>query len=282
MRRILKPGSATLLYALMLLIVVMTASSLAISFSHEGSRLVVIVIAAAVSILLIGYLIYGYVRLATLFVRECRSRGRVVKLYFTDRDTRTIVNSSFSAFYDIAFSLYCYVLTLAERSLFLLSISVIYLLFGIAKLYIIRNYSRIPRIRAKVCRLLGIFFLVIGTAVAGIGQLIFLQEGGFTKRGLMIYVVAAYTLGVIVTTVMSTVKSYRDRNESWLALLRVKHVNVLYSVFTLTVSMMAAFAEDINSQQTMNLIVGTVTSALIIGYAVFMFVRAYVFSRTAG
>ena len=237
MRKLLKPTKDILLYALLLFIAATVGLSLTVTFFYHQNRIWLLVLnAIAVGVVAI-YIIYGYLRIGILYIKWLKKRGSLIRQYIEEPDVRYIINYSGSAAYGILFGLFEYSLSYVERSNFLLGVSVVYILIGMAKIYLITRYYRIKQQRLNVYRLLSILFFIISLAVLGITILIYHHEGGFTHRALVIYVLAGYSVFTFFTTLYSTLKSKKNDNLAMLSLLRVKHVNLMYTVFTLTVAM---------------------------------------------
>ena len=273
MRKLLKPTKDMLLYALLIFIAATAGLSFASNFLYDKKLFwLFVTIAAAIEIFAL-YIAYGYIRIAVRYLKHLKHHGSLIRQYFENSDVRYIVNYSCSAAYDILFGLYEYSLTYVERTTFFLAISVVYILVGMAKIYLITRYYRIKEHRMNVYRLLSIFFYVISLAVLGITVLVYHHKGGFTHRELVFYVLAAYSVITAFTTIYSTLTSKKRENEAMLSLLRVKHVNMMYSVFTLTVSMLTAYFSSIEWYQEISLIVGCLASVMILAYAVFMTVK---------
>lgn len=271
MRKLWKPDKDILMYALLLFIAATVGLSLSATFffQYKRSSWLITLNAIAAGIVAI-YIIYGYLRIALRYIKRLKRRGSLIRQYIEEPDVRYIVNYSGSAAYGILFGLYEYSLTFVEHSYFFLAVSVVYILIGMTKIYLITRYYRIKQHQVNIYRVLAIFFFIISIAVMGITVLVYHHEGGFRHRALVLYVLAGYSVFTLFTTTYSTVKSKQNDNLAMLSLLRVKHVNLLYTIFTLTVSIQAAFFSDFEKQQEMNLFVGCVVSALILLYAGYM------------
>ena len=218
------------------------------------------------------YLIYGYTLLIVGFVRDTRRSGSVILRYIESSDLRNIVNNTSSAFYAIIFGMYEYALFYVERSKFFLCVAILYIMIGVAKLYLVRHYGEIDKNRGKISAVLAAVFILISFALTGITVLVSVEKGGFSHRGLTIYVVAVYSFFVFVNTIISTVRFVRRRQFVNLTFLRVRQVNAMYSVYTLTVSMLTAFSTNKEFNVIVNKSVGFTAAGLIFCYAVYMLI----------
>lgn len=255
--------SKVLYYITVIFVILAVISGFLIEiFINNPVMSVVGIILCIILSLIVLYLLVGYIyRMIVSLTGAYRTKGNLFKLYKNDKLFREAVNNGVSCLFILASAFINFVESFNNYRWYFVSVSAIFFLLFIMKLYLIVN---VDNTKAKQNRT--ITLLITLMAIANAGVVIMLCVGGIEARhkGLIIYWDALYAFVSLVCTIIALVKVRKGENEYLERFISVRLANAIFGMFALGVSMLMTFSEDFTLTIPVCIGMGVVSSVLIL------------------
>ena len=157
--------------------------------------------------------------------------------------------------------------------------AVYYLVLSTVRFLLLRHMRKEQRDLDKEYRLYrscGYLLLVVNATLIGVVYQIVNQDMGYQYPGLMIYVVATFTFGFLVTAIINVAQYRKLSRPLFSAVMMTSLAQALVSIFALQTAMFVSFGDSESKafEGLINSLTGAGVCIAIFGVAIYMIVRA--------
>lgn len=254
-----------------LIVLLLALGVLIVVLPHDWRRILVIVLtsilmAAALAYLVASFFFVGKNKLGETY----EQKGNVFKLYFKDRVFRLAINNSLSCIIIMATAFINYIMSFFGVEWYFLSISTIYFVLFIMKLYLIVKISDDQK---RQNLFIGILLLFMAIAICGVVVLFVYGSAGSPIAPVMIYWNVFYTVFSISSAISGIVRAFNRRDGVAGRFLSVKLSNAIFSMFTLIVSIPLTFTEGMdNNVKVLCIVIGIFSVITVLAAGISQFV----------
>ena len=255
---------------LFVLTVIFTILAITVVYIHnkvisEDGKLFVYVFFGIFLSMLFSYIIYGYTRLFVIYIHKKSVSNGFVYAYKNDAQFRGSFNLTMSALYAFIYAVLSYILGIINNSMFFAVVGGIYMLITLIKIYIVTTQNDLANPDNKIDRNVGYMIVAFGFFTIGSAVLVYFDVGAFLQQDLLIYAYSFYILFSAVNAIISFIKSRINHQGIVTRFMLVKLAAISFSIFTLTVPIVALFVETSpNSIKLYNLFIGLICGAFIL------------------
>ncbi len=201
--------------------------------------------------------------------------------YMTDRAFRTKVSLYFSLGVNLLYVLLNVLLWYLQRSWWFVTLAVYYVILSLMRFLLVR-YVRRNAIgssildewkRSRVCSYI---LLTVNLALSGAVLMILYQNRGFEYGGILIYIMAAYTFYITISTLVDIIK-YRKLGSPIMSMAKIVSLSAaLVSMLNLETAMFSQFGQDMKpeNQRLFIMLTGAGVSVIVVTLSVLRIVKA--------
>ncbi len=203
------------------------------------------------------------------------------KKYMTDKIYRAKVNLYGGLIVNFAYVLMNGVLGALNKSEWLITLAIYYLLLSVMRFALLRHFDRKPIGKELISefkryRLCGIILLFMNGALAAIVARIVNDNAGANYNGIMIYVMAMYAFYAVTIAIVNLIKFRKFGSPVLSAVKAVSLTSALVSMLSLETAMLSEFGAESGElfRRLITSFTGGGICAMEIGIAIFMIIRA--------
>ena len=173
----------------------------------------------------------------------------VLKRYLTDMPFQVSVSLNCSLVWNVLYAMAKLIFGIFYRSFWFITLAVYYILLAVIRAAVLHYFSRHASganlyAEWRRYRLCGILLLVMNLALTGMVILILHKNEGFQYPGYLIYIMALYAFGNVISAVRNVIR-YRRYRSPILSAAKVLHLAAaLVSMLALETAMLAAFNQN--------------------------------------
>lgn len=247
-------------------------------FESQQDRFLIAGIVGLFLVTPILYLIFAYTYKIVVVLKLIHAKkGNLFLLYRKDKIFKTSINKSASCLFILINTFVNFVASFTSFKWYFLSTALIFFLIFSLQLYLISNIENSTKKQNEVVAYLTIFMAIV---CLGIVVLLAANDTGFSPKGLIIFWDALYVFVTFITAVVGTIQAIKRKDHIIGRFLVVKLANAIFGMFTLTVTMLMTFSEEYSQIGQFSIIVGIVSSFLIIAIAIVQLVLFKKFTKT--
>ncbi len=201
--------------------------------------------------------------------------------YMTDKILRARVNLYGGLIVNFAYVLLNGVLGILNKSEWLITLAIYYLLLSVMRFALLHHFNRKPIGKELISefrryRLCGILLLFMNGALAAIVARIVNDNEGASYNGMMIYVMAMYAFYAVTIAIVNLVNLHKFGSPVLSAVKTVSLTSALVSMLSLETAMLSEFGAESGEQfrRIMTSFTGGGICTIEIGIAIFMVIRA--------
>lgn len=188
---------------------------------------------------------------------------------------RTIVSGYMSLFVNIILVISKGIAGCYFASMWMIVLSMYYLLLCITKFFLLRNHRKLEKSRNKnvrlkkeweIVRICGIFFILLVLILQVLVLMIVKDGNSFSYQGVLIYAVAAYDFYCLSCSIIYMIKMRKRHSPSIVAIKCISFASSLVAILSLQTAMIASFGnqnQQMNNQKLMNTLTGSAVCILI-------------------
>lgn len=238
---------------------------------------------------LIGYTIFTVVYIIPAISKvlvKVMSRNRFTKRIATDYGFRAGFFNTITSIINILYAFYTLGVAIFTRSSWYGSLCVAYFILSLMRFYVVRGnrkqlkYEKINYVESwNTFRNVGISLIGYALAFSAVVVQMVVFQIHNEYAGYLIYGVIGYTIYKVVIAIIKLLSVRRYKNPTWQALRNITFADALVSLFSLQVSVFAAFDIGIACYRPINIVSGVLVCFAIAAMGVYMMVTGSHFKK---
>ena len=178
-----------------------------------------------------------------------------------------------SLFFNVAYSMFLFVISRVYSSMWFLVMSVYYGLLSVARIFVFAHTDQTKQLRSKkiTMRVCGYFLFLINLVVAIMMFILIFDNHNIKHHEIVVITLATYSFTSLTVAIISSIKYLRQNDYVYSCVKIISLISASVSLVTLTNTMLITFGEENSSLRSIILpILSGGVSIFIIACAVFM------------
>ncbi len=230
---------------------------------------------------LIGYTIFTVVYIIPAISKvlvKVMSRNRFTERIATDYGYRAGFFNTITSIINILYAIYTLGVAILTRSSWYASLCIAYFILSLMRVYVVRGnrkqlkYEKINYIESwNTFRNVGISLITYALAFSAVVVQMVVFQIHNEYAGYLIYGVIGYTIYKVVIAIIKLLTVRRYKNPTWQSLRNITFADALVSLFSLQISVLAAFESGID-YRPINMVSGILVCFSIAAMGVYMII----------
>lgn len=198
--------------------------------------------------------------------------SRVIEKFKNDSHFRVKSFLLLSLVFNVAYSIFLFIISRAYSSAWFFVMSVYYGLLSIARIFVFAQSAPQKKLRSKmiVMRACGYFLFLINLVVA-IMMFILINNHSIKHHEITVITLATYTFTALTVAILNSIRYFKQKDYVYSSIKIISLISASVSLVTLTNTMLITFGEENEPLRNIILpILSGVVSIFIIACAVFM------------